>query len=143
MSDHPASSIDTQLAAAVFTTSSTSGPCVMRHVWRDNCLVLEIKGSSSTNFSDEFTDAVANLFRVLKPRRAAVDLSGTDHLPSVMLAFLVYFQKNAAEHGCAKVVLYGASARITTMIRMIGMADFFHNVPDADAAKAWFDSIGA
>jgi anti-anti-sigma regulatory factor len=126
------------LQAATFSTSSHAGPCVLSHVWRDDCLHLVVKGSASTNFPDEFTDAVTALFRRLNPKRAAVDLTGTEHLPSVMLAFLVFFQKNAAEHGCPKVALYGANARITTMIRMIGMADFFHSVPTAADAQAWF-----
>jgi len=128
------------LHAATFSTSSHTGPCSLSHIWRDDCLHLVIKGSASTNFPDEFTDAVAQLFLELSPKRAAIDLSGTDHLPSVMLAFLVFFQKHAAEHGCPKVALYGANARITTMIRMIGMADFFHAVPTAADAQLWFAS---
>ena len=104
--------------------------CAMRHEFRDACLRLIIQGSTSSAIPDEFTNAISRLFTELKPSRAVIDLTACPHLASVMLALLVFYQKHAEEHGAGKVLILGANPRIATMIRMIGMADFFTLVPD-------------
>ena len=110
--------------------------CAMRHEIRDASLRLIIQGSTSSAIPDEFTNAISHLFAELKPKRAVIDLTACPHLASVMLALLVFYQKHAEEHGAGKVLILGANARIATMIRMIGMADFFTLVPDEKALSA-------
>ncbi len=108
----------------------------------DGCLTLRVEGSSSDALPDRLAQGVLEAFQILKPRRAAVDLSAVQTLPSVVLAFLVYFQKTADEHGVAKVLLFGVSPRVTTLLKMIGMADFFVTVADEAAVSAWYDQHG-
>lgn len=110
-------------------------------VWlerKDNVLLLRITGTSSDTLPDSFTGAVEQVMQTLRPPYAAVDLSGSQSLPSVMLAFLVFFQKTAEANGAKKVVLYNANSRILTVIKMIGMLDFFVIKPDEAAMRAWF-----
>lgn len=126
------------IKSASFTSSAMSGACALHHEWLDGRLVLHIKGSTSTALPETFTDAVAHLFSALRPRQVAIDLSACASLHSVMLAFLVFFQKQADENGAGKVVLYAVSPRIATMIKMIGMSDFFIVVKDAAAVDEHF-----
>lgn len=126
------------IKSATFTSSAMGGACSLHHDWRDGRLVLHVKGSTSTALPESFTDAVARIFAQLRPRQVAIDLSACASLHSVMLAFLVFFQKQADEHGAGKVVLYGVSPRITTMIKMIGMSDFFAVARDAAAVDEHF-----
>lgn len=126
------------IKSASFTSSAMSGACSLHHEWLDGRLVLHIKGSTSTALPETFTDAVSQLFRDLRPRQVAIDLSACASLHSVMLAFLVFFQKQADENGAGKVVLYAVSPRIATMIKMIGMSDFFVVAKDAAAVDEHF-----
>ena len=109
----------------------------LHHSWRDGRLVVHISGSASDVLPEQFTQAVTNLFAHLRPTHAAIDLSACQSLPSVVLAFLVFYQKTATDHGGRKTVLYGANPRILTVIKMIGMLDFFVIKPDEAAMKAW------
>ena len=104
------------------------------------CLTLQVVGSSSDTLPDRLAQGVVEAFAALKPRRAAIDLSAVPSMPSVVLAFLVFFQKTAEEHGVPKVVLYGVSPRVMTLLKMIGMADFFVSVADEAAMRAWYDT---
>lgn len=123
------------LAKAVFSASSGHEACALRHELIDGCLYLRVRGTTTSTFPDQFTDAVSELFKAVRPPFAAVDLSACTNLPSVMLAFLVFFQKNAEENGARKVALFGVTPRIQTMIKMIGMAEFFSLVPDQAAVQ--------
>lgn len=133
---NPAS--DALLRAASFSTTTHGSPCSLHHELRRDRLVLVVKGSTSTALPEAFTEAVVQLFSTLHPKHVSIDLSGCPSLHSVMLAFLVYFQKLAEEHGAGKVVLHGVNPRIATMIKMIGMSDFFVVVRDDAEADAHF-----
>jgi len=63
-------------------------------------------------------------------------------LPSVVLAYIVFFQKTAEESQVPKVVMYGVSPRVATLLKMIGMADFFAVVPKAEDVAGWYASQG-
>ena len=131
-------SINSLLAKARFESSSIGSNLNIGLMWQDSVLTLKIRGSSSDNLPDTFTSAVAQALRGIKARQVAVDLAGSDSLPSVILAFLVFFQKTAEDHGSSKVVLYGVNQRIRTLIKMIGMLDFFVLQNDEAAMHAWF-----
>ena len=131
-------SIDTLISKARFESTGIGSNLVIGLAWQDPVLTLKIRGSSSDNLPDSFTSAVAQALRGLKARWVAVDLAGCDSLPSVILAFLVFFQKTAEEQGASKVVLFGVNQRIRTVIKMIGMLDFFVLQPDKAAMEAWF-----
>ena len=133
--------ISTLLAKARFESSGIGSNLAISLAWQDPVLTLKIRGSSSDNLPDSFTSAVAQALRGIKPRRVAVDLTGSDSLPSVILAFLVFFQKTAEDQGSSKVVLYGVNQRIRTVIKMIGMLDFFVLQPDEAAMQAWFANL--
>ena len=130
--------IESLLAKARFQSTGIGSNLVLQHEWAEPLLTLHVSGASSDTLPDSFTSAVGQMFRVLKPRQAAVDLTECQSLPSVILAFLVYFQKTAEENGSEKVVLYGVNPRILTVIKMIGMLDFFIVQPDTAAMRAWF-----
>lgn len=134
-------SIATLLAKARFESSGIGSNLIIGLAWQDPVLSLKIRGSSSDNLPDTFTSAVAQALRGIMARRVAVDLAGCDSLPSVILAFLVFFQKTAEEKGSSKVVLYGVNQRIRTVIKMVGMLDFFVLQPDEAAMQAWFAKI--
>ena len=108
------------------------------HTFREKTLVVHISGASSEGLLESFTVAVSQLFAGVRPQFAAIDLTACSTLPSIILAFLVFFQKTAGEHGTKKVVLYGANNRIMTVIKMIGMQDFFIFQPTETAMKEWF-----
>jgi anti-anti-sigma regulatory factor len=131
-------SINTLLAKARFESSGIGSNLVIGLAWQEPVLTLKIRGSSSDNLPDSFTSAIAQALRGVKSRHVAVDLTGCDSLPSVILAFLVFFQKTAEEQGASKVVLYGVNQRIRTVIKMIGMLDFFVLQNDEAAMQAWF-----
>ncbi len=126
------------LQKATYRSAGLGTNLTLRHELEDNCLRLKVSGSASDTLPETFTDAVTVLFKELRPARAAVDLTTCATLPSVILAFLVFWQKTAEECGCPKVVLYGVNPRILTMIKMIGMFDFFAVVTDEAAMRAWF-----
>lgn len=107
------------------------------HTFRDNTLVVHVSGASSEGLLESFTTAVSSLFAGVRPQFAAIDLTACSSLPSVILAFLVFFQKTAGEHGAKKVVLFGANNRILTVIKLIGMQDFFIFQPTETAMKEW------
>ena len=135
--------IEALLAKARFHSTGIGSNLELRLEWQDPLLLLRVTGASSDGLPDQFTNAVGQAFRTLKPKSAAVDLSGCQSLPSVILAFLVFFQKNAEENGSSKVVLYGVNPRIQTVIKMIGMLDFFVLLPDEAAMRAWLAKLAA
>lgn len=92
---------------------------------RAETLILHITGASSDSLPESFTGAVEQVLSNLRPRHVVVNLCGSMSLPSVILAFLVFFHKNSEANGSQKVILYGANMRILTVIKMIGMLDFF------------------
>ena len=126
------------LEKARFHSTGIGSNLVIGMAWQNPILTLRIRGSSSDNLPESFTSAVAQVLRAIKARRVAVDLAGCDSLPSVILAFLVFFQKTAEDQGSSKVVLYGVNQRIRTVIKMIGMMDFFVLQPDEAAMQAWY-----
>ena len=132
-----ATPIEDLLIRATYRSTGIGSTLHLHHTWRDNTVVVHITGASSEGLPESFTIAVGNLFAGLRPPFAAIDLSACASLPSVILAFLVYFQKTAGEHGTKKVVLYGANNRILTVIKMIGMLDFFVIQPNEAAMKSW------
>ncbi len=135
--------IEALLAKARFRSTGIGSNLELRLEWQDPLLLLRVTGASSDGLPDQFTNSVGQAFRTLKPKSAAVDLSACQSLPSVILAFLVFFQKNAEENGSSKVVLYGVNPRIQTVIKMIGMLDFFVLLPDEAAMRAWFAKLAA
>ena len=139
---HSNDSIDQLLAKAAYRSSGIGTNLHLHLARQDEVLVLHITGSSSDSLPESFTGAVEQVLVALRPKHAAVDLSSSQSLPSVILAFLVFFQKNAEANGAGKVVLFGANTRILTVIKMIGMLDFFIIKPDVDAMKA-FTSVRA
>jgi anti-anti-sigma regulatory factor len=132
-------SLTAVLAQASYRSSGLGANQVLACRFADGCLTLRVEGSSSDALPDRLAQGVKDAFATLKPRRAAIDVSACQTLPSVVLAFLVYFQKTADEHGVPKVVLYGVSPRVATVLKMIGMADFFATVADEAAMKKWYD----
>ncbi len=132
-----ATPIEDLLTKAVYRSTGIGSTLHIHHTWRENTLVVHINGASSEGLPESFTIAVSNLFAGLRPPFGAIDLSTCASLPSVILAFLVFFQKTASEHGTRKVVLYGANNRILTVIKMIGMLDFFIIQPNETAMKIW------
>jgi anti-anti-sigma regulatory factor len=130
------------LAQASHRSSGPGSNQVLECRFADDCLTLCVSGTSSDALPNRLAEGVAQAFKGLKPRRAAIDLTACQTLPSVVLAFLVYFQKTAEEHGVPKVVLFGVSPRVTTVLKMIGMADFFASVPDEAAMKSWYEQHG-
>ncbi len=128
------------LSRARFTSTGIGSNLSLHLEWSEPLLVLRVSGTSSDALPDAFTAAVATAIRTVRPARAAVDLTACQSLPSVILAFLVYFQKTFEEHGTGKVVLFGANPRILTVIKMIGMLDFFLLLPDEAAARSLIGS---
>ncbi len=123
------------LAKATYHSSGIGTNLSIRLERSAGVLVLRIVGTSSDSLPETFTGAVEQVLRGMRPPFAAVDLMGSQSLPSVILAFLVFFQKNAELNGTRKVVLYGANSRILTVIKMIGMLDFFVIKPDEAAMR--------
>lgn len=113
------------LAKATYRSSGIGTNLHMRLTQEAEVLVLHITGTSSDSLPESFTGAVEQVLIALRPKFAAIDLTGSQSLPSVILAFLVFFQKNAEANGAGKVILFGANTRILTVIKMIGMRDFF------------------
>ena len=132
--------IDQLLAKAAYSSSGIGTNLHLHLARKDEVLVLHITGSSSDSLPESFTGAVEQVLAALRPAHAAVDLSNSQSLPSVILAFLVFFQKNAEANGAGKVILFGANTRILTVIKMIGMLDFFIIKQDADAMKAFISA---
>ena len=126
------------LQKATYRSAGLGTNLTLRHELADDCLKLLVSGSASDTLPETFTDSVTALFTKIRPTQAAVDLTTCTTLPSVILAFLVFWQKTAEECGCPKVVLYGVNPRILTMIKMIGMFDFFAVVADEAAMRAWY-----
>lgn len=137
-----ATMIEDLLAKATYRSTGIGSSLHVYHTLRANTLVVHITGASTEGLLESFTGAVSNLFAAVRPKFAAIDLSACSSLPSVILAFLVFFQKTAGEHGTKKVVLYGANTRIMTVIKMIGMHEFFVFQPDAAAMQEWCASHG-
>jgi len=135
-------SIDPLLAKAAYRSAGIGTNLHMYLERQAEVLVLHITGSSSDSLPEAFTGAVEQVLAALRPAHAAVDLSSSQSLPSVILAFLVFFQKNAETNGAGKVILFGANTRILTVIKMIGMLDFFIIKPDAAAMKAFVSARG-
>ncbi len=133
--------LDALLDKARFKSVGIGSNLVLEFTWEEPLLTLRVTGTSSDTLPDSFTAAVNNLLATLRPPQVAVDLSTCQSLPSVILAFLVYFQKTGEDHGASKVVLYGVNPRIQTVIKMIGMIDFFVIQPDLANTKAWFASL--
>ena len=125
------------LAKATYRSSGIGTNLHMRLERSAEVLVLHITGTSSDSLPESFTGAVEQVLVALRPKYAAVDLSGSQSLPSVILAFLVFYQKNAEANGAGKVILYGANTRILTVIKMIGMLDFFVIKPDEPALRQY------
>lgn len=123
------------LAKATYRSSGIGTNLHMRLVRNAEVLVLHITGTSSDSLPESFTGAVEQVLVALRPKFAAIDLTGSQSLPSVILAFLVFFQKNAEANGAGKVILYGANPRILTVIKMIGMLDFFIIKKDEPAMR--------
>lgn len=132
------SDLDNRLRAAAFSTTTHGSPCSLHHEVRKGRLVLVVKGSTSTALPETFTESVEQLFAALRPQQVSIDLAACPNLHSVMLAFLVFFQKLAADHGAGKVVLHGVNPRISTMIKMIGMSEFFVVLRDEAEAESYF-----
>jgi ABC-type transporter Mla MlaB component len=126
------------LQKATYRSVGLGTNLTLRHELQGDCLKLLVSGSASDTLPESFTDSVTALFTTVRPAQAAVDLTTCSTLPSVILAFLVFWQKTAEECGCPKVVLYGVNPRILTMIKMIGMFDFFAVVADDAAMRAWY-----
>lgn len=137
---HSNDSIDQLLAKAAYRSSGIGTNLHLHLAREDGVLVLHITGSSSDSLPESFTGAVEQVLVALRPAHAAVDLSSSQSLPSVILAFLVFFQKNAEANGAGKIILFGANTRILTVIKMIGMLDFFIIKPDADAMKSFISA---
>jgi anti-anti-sigma regulatory factor len=130
------------LAKATFRSTGIGTNLVISWRYADDLLTMRIEGSSSDALPDRLAQSTAGLFAHLRPRRAAIDLTAVQSLPSVVLAYIVYFQKTAEETQVPKVVLYGVSPRVSTLLKMIGMADFFAVVPKADDVAGWYSSQG-
>ena len=127
------------LAQATYRSAGIGTNLYMHLEPRGNRLVLHISGTSSDSLPESFTGAVEQIIARLHPRHAVVDLTASVSLPSVVLAFLVFFHKNAEAHGSRKVILYGANTRILTVIKMIGMLDFFVIAADEAAMNRLVD----
>jgi anti-anti-sigma regulatory factor len=121
------------LAQATYRSAGIGTNLYMHLEPRGDLLVLHISGTSSDSLPESFTGAVEQLLARLRPKHAVVDLTASLSLPSVVLAFLVFFHKNAEAQGSRKVILYGANTRILTVIKMIGMLDFFVIATDESA----------
>ena len=136
----PNPALDTLLTKARFQSTGLGSNLAMRFDWDGSVLTLRISGTSSDPLPDSFAHAVTNLARGVRPIHTAVDLSESQALPSVILAFLVFFQKTVEENGSDKVVMFAANPRIQTVIKMIGMLDFFVLKPDEASARAWMSA---
>ncbi len=130
------------LAKAAFRSTGIGTNLVISWRYADELLTMRIEGSSSDALPDRLAQCTTGLFAHLRPRRAAIDLTAVQSLPSVVLAYIVFFQKTAEESQVPKVVLYGVSPRVSTLLKMIGMAEFFAVVPGADDVAGWYISQG-
>jgi anti-anti-sigma regulatory factor len=130
--------LDSLIAKASFQSIGLGSNLSLHFDWDGEVLILRIAGTSSDPLPDSFANAVTNLCRTIKTTHAAIDLTACQSLPSVILAFLVFFQKTVEEHGAGKVVMFAANPRIRTVIKMIGMQDFFSfEADEATTRRAW------
>jgi len=130
------------LAKATFRSTGIGTNLVISWKFDDGLLTMRVEGSSSDALPDRLAQSTSDLFAQVRPRRAAIDLSAVQSLPSVVLAYIVFFQKTAEESQVPKVVMYGVSPRVATLLKMIGMADFFAVVPKAEDVAGWYASQG-
>jgi anti-anti-sigma regulatory factor len=143
MSTATSASLDDLLAKAAFTSPGIGNNLTMRMAYRHQTVHLILGGTSAGGLPDHVATGVANVLKAAHSKRAAVDLSQCPMLPSVAIAFLVHYQKTAEENGAVKVLLYGVSQRIATLLGMIGLKDFFVIVPTEADMLAWYERNGA
>jgi anti-anti-sigma regulatory factor len=141
--DRAAPSLDDLIAKAAFTSPGIGNNLSLKMVNRSGAIQLVLSGASAGGLPDHALSNVVAVLVAAKNPRVAVDLHACPILPSVAIAFLVQFQKSADEAGASKVVLFGVSPRVTTLLGMIGMKDFFVIVPTEADMVAWFDAHGA
>ena len=134
--------LDDLIARAQYTCPGLGNNLGIRMVLRGGVLQLVMSGASAGSIPEELNEQVSAVLRMAQAKRVAVDLSQCPVLPSVAIAFLVYFQKAAEDCGARKVVLYSVSPRIVTVLGMIGMRDFFVIVANEADMVRWFENNG-
>jgi len=106
--------------------------------WRQDILHLVIDGVNTQAVPDVFVAKVEAAVAALGKPRSAIDFTKCVHLSSMVLAYLVHFIKLTRQGPTGKLPVYGANARVQTLLKMVGLTDFFMVVPDAAAAAAYF-----
>ncbi len=142
MSTATSPSLDELIAKASFTSPGIGNNLTIRMAYRNQAVHLILGGTSAGGLPDHIAASVATVLKAAHSKRAAVDLSQCPMLPSVAIAFLVHYQKTAEEHGATRVLLYGVSQRIATLLGMIGLKDFFVIVPTESDMVAWYERNG-
>jgi anti-anti-sigma regulatory factor len=105
--------------------------------WRLDVLHLVIDGVNTQAVPDVFVAKVEAAVAALHKPPAAIDFTKCVHLSSMVLAYLVHFIKLTRQGTTGKLPVYGANARVQTLLKMVGLTDFFVVVPDAAGAAAY------
>jgi anti-anti-sigma regulatory factor len=111
--------------------------------WRQDILHLVIEGAVTQALPDAFMNKVDQAVTALGRPPSAIDFTRCVHLSSMVLAYLVSFIKLTRQNASARIPVYGANARVQTLLKMVGLTDFFVMVPDAAAAAAHHAKAGA
>jgi len=129
--------LDLFLAQARFSGIHLGAAYCMSLALRQDHLYLVIEGSMTQHIPDEFTDTVEAGLTLMPTARLVVDLTKTTHISSVTIAYLVSYVKHAQGRGQKQVPLLRANARIATLVKMVGLNDFFvHCANEAEVAAA-------
>ncbi len=131
------SDLDLFLTKARFSGIHLGAAYCMSLAQRQGHMYLVIDGSMTQHIPDEFSDTVEAGLTLMPTAKLVVDLTKATHISSVTIAYLVSFVKHAQGRGQKKVPLLRANARIATLVKMVGLNDFFvHCANEAEVAAA-------
>lgn len=82
--------------------------------------------------------AIKNVIHANPGVRAYADLSGCSYLGSGAIACLMEFLRVVSPRGAGAVPVVNPHPRALTVLRMLGLANFFAPQPDDAAVERWF-----
>jgi len=125
------------LAAATYQGLHQGQPFEVRLENRQPGLCLVLEGPVSTALPAATITAIQRAVAALPGRRAYADLSDCSYLGSGAIACLMEFLRLASPRGAGPVAVVNPHPRALTVLRMIGLSNFFITLADDEAVGTW------
>lgn len=128
---------DATLAAARYSGLHQGQPYEVRLERRNAGLCLVFQGPVPAAVPASTMTAIQRTVQALPELKAYADLSMCSYLGSGAIACLMEYLRLVSPRGAGPVALVNPHARAMTVLRMLGLSNFFVALADDDAVARW------